>query len=102
MVSIILGLTPVTSKDYGTLIYSIRWSPDGRFLAIGGQEPLAAINNSEVQIYAPVFGVNPNPQALSNSLVFGNSIVGRSSNLNVKMLSIARVELRGKVMDDSA
>lgn len=42
----------------------------------------------------------PATQAFSNSLVFGNSALGSASNLNVKMLSGARVEIRGQVVDD--
>jgi WD40 repeat protein len=43
------ALTAVTSKDYGTIIYSVAWSPDGKYLAIGGNGPTG---DNELQIYS--------------------------------------------------
>jgi WD40 repeat protein len=48
-------LTPVDSKDYGSFVGGIAWSPDGRFLAIGGQGAGAVggfANTDEFRVYS--------------------------------------------------
>jgi WD40 repeat protein len=48
-----LSSNPIDSKDYGgggsTEIISLSWSPDGKYLVIGGQEPAGG---NELQIYS--------------------------------------------------
>ena len=45
----ITSLTLITSLDYGTSAQSVNWSPDGKYLAIGGFNPLSG---NEVQVYS--------------------------------------------------
>ena len=47
-------LEPVTSQLYGTNVYAIAWSPDQKYLAVGGRSPIyfgGVLNNDEIQIY---------------------------------------------------
>jgi WD40 repeat protein len=43
-----LALTAVASQDYGSIIRALAWSPDGQYVAIGGNWPT---NSDELQIY---------------------------------------------------
>jgi WD40 repeat protein len=49
------NLTPLTSEDYGDVIYALAWSPDGSKLAVGGigVRPASGIfaNNNSLRIY---------------------------------------------------
>ena len=79
----------------GTSPNRLAWSPDGRFLGV--------VNNTSntLQIFSVVY-INPSsPQPCSQGLIFGNSIIGSSENLNVRFLGGAHVEVTGKVHDDS-
>jgi len=42
--------TTVTSLDYGASIRSVSWSPDGRFLAVGGNGPTSP--NDEIEVFS--------------------------------------------------
>ncbi len=47
-------LSAVTSQDYGSRVYSVAWSPDGRYVAVGGQDPTrfgGVANNDQLQVY---------------------------------------------------
>ena len=47
-------LSPLTSADYGTATYSMRWSPDGRYLAVGGEGAAAVggfADTNELRVY---------------------------------------------------
>jgi len=43
-------LTTIDSADYGASVNSVDWSPDGRFLAVGGAGPTDTTN--EIQIFS--------------------------------------------------
>ncbi|MFH1643764.1 MAG: WD40 repeat domain-containing protein, partial [bacterium] len=45
----VISTNPVASKNYGNVIYSVDWSPDGKYLAIGGATP---VSGDELQIYS--------------------------------------------------
>ena len=48
-------LQDVTSQPYGTSVLAVAWSPDGKYLAVGGDAPTqfgGVSNNNELQIYA--------------------------------------------------
>ena len=42
------SITQRTQQAYGATIYTAEWSPNGKYLAVGGQGPT---NNNEVQVY---------------------------------------------------
>ncbi len=94
------ALTLVTSQDYGAnSVSAVNWSPDGRYLAIGGD--VASAGHDEIEVYTLQYGPDNQKQALSNSIVFGNSIAGSASDLNVKLLSGADVSVDGIVNYDN-
>lgn len=74
---------------------SIDCSPDQQFLAIGGQ------NASHLYVYKINYVKNTASQTLSNSLIFGNSALGSSYDLNVRGLASAQVEIDGLVNYDN-
>jgi len=49
-------LTPLTSKSYGTTIATLSWSPDGKFLAVGGNDPVNGFGDfndtNELRVYS--------------------------------------------------
>ncbi len=98
-------LTPLTSKDYGTTIHAIQWNPDGKILAIGGNVPVSTTdfpsNTNELRLYSTTI-VNNSSQAFSRALIFGNSTLGSSYDLNIEVLGGAYVTIDGKIVDDSA
>jgi hypothetical protein len=73
------------------------WHPTGRYLAAVGKDG----SNLYYYILSVGYTTPASPQALTNSIVFGNAAGGSSSNLKVKLLSGARVEVRGQVFDDA-
>lgn len=85
--AIATGLTP---RD-------VSWSPDGKFLAV--------VNDSRntLQIYRCNYYFTGQPaQSFTNGLVFGQSALGSGYNVDVNVAGSARVEINGKVSDDSA
>ena len=71
-----------------------RWSPDGNSVAVeGGAARVYRVN----YLYS-----TQSPQGFSNGLLFGNSALGSAYNVNVQVNGGARVELKGKIKDDSA
>jgi WD40 repeat protein len=95
------SLTLIASIDYGTsssLIDAINWRPDGRYLAIGGQTP--GTGHEEFEVYTCDYVNNTITQALSNSIVFGDSAKGSSYDARVNVLAGARVNLFGAMSYD--
>ncbi len=68
---------------------SVSWSPDGRFIA------LVTYNSGTLQIFSTNYVVDRSTQALSSSIVFGNSAAGSASDLSVQLLSGANVSVDG-------
>ncbi len=108
------SLTSTFSVTYGSLatsdVVAISWNPDGTILTISGGDAASGggsgfSNLDNVRMYKAVFtqvGGNVSPQALSRSLVFGNSALGSNYDLNVEVLGRAHVTIDGKIVDDSA
>ena len=74
----------------------LSWSPDGRFIAVAcSTSPVGTLQ---------IFGVNQivdySVQALSNSIVFGNSALGSSYDLSVRSLAGAQMVVDGNVNYD--
>ncbi|MBS1987944.1 WD40 repeat domain-containing protein, partial [Candidatus Dependentiae bacterium] len=103
------SLTPLTSKAYGLagagLIFSAKWNPNSQVLALGGSSPANGsggfTNSDELRLYGVNYTATTSPQSFSRSIVFGNSAVGASANLNVEILGAAHVTINGIVNDDS-
>ncbi|QQR48901.1 WD40 repeat domain-containing protein [bacterium] len=87
------SLSLITSQDYGTAINGLSWSADGATLAIGGQTTTTGHN--EIETYSIAYRFDTLPQALTNGIIFGNSALGISSDLDVYFLAGARIELSG-------
>jgi WD40 repeat protein len=90
-------LTSVANQKYGTNVWAVRWSPDGYYLAAGGEGPTSTY---EIQINKSCFGSIATPQALSKSIVFGDSAKGADYDADVTLLGGARIEVQGKVNYD--
>ena len=73
----------------------VTWSPDGRYIAVADQ------SGNTMQIFGVNYIVDRSTQALSNSIVFGNSALGSSYDLNVGVLAGANVNISGLVNYDS-
>jgi WD40 repeat protein len=72
------------------------WSPDGNAVAV------VCSNDNLLQIFTANYGSNTGIQAWSNAINFGDGANGSAYDLNVRMLSGARVLITGQVCDDSA
>jgi Tol biopolymer transport system component len=80
------------------LAYSCPWHPSGNYIGEGTSTGSGVI----FYIINTLFTTSANAQAITNSLVFGNSsLANATNNLKVKLLSGARVEVRGQVYDAS-
>ncbi len=103
--AVVFQLVGNTLSPIGTFYFTstyargIAFSPDNNFLAIAGN---AANSPSfeEVQIQALHWSYETQTQALSNSIVFGNSALGSSYDLNVRGLSGAQMAVDGLVNYD--
>jgi Tol biopolymer transport system component len=75
------------------------WSPDGRFIAVNNRDPSSG--NPLLQVFKVNYvSTNPSPQALSQSIVFGNSVLGSSYDATVRGLSGAQMVLDGMLSYD--
>ncbi len=79
----------------GSNPYSESWSSDGRFIAV-----VNSIDDN-LQIFRVNYVVDRTTQALSNSIVLGNSALGSSYDLNVRVLSCAQVAVDGLLNCDN-
>lgn len=84
--------------EYGSLA-SVNWSPDGKFLSTGGSTILS--EHGGVEIYTLQYDPETNAQSVSNSIVFGNSALGPSYDLNINMLAGTNVEVDGIINYDN-
>jgi WD40 repeat protein len=97
------SLTLVSSTDFGSSssrVHTVNWRPDGRYIAIGGYGP--ASGHEEIEVYTCDYVNNTITQALSNSIVFGDSAKGSSYDARVNVLAGARVNLFGAMNYDGA
>ena len=96
-----LNTTPIVTVDYGATDYtsrqvqSIAWRPDGVFFAMAGT--YVAGGHQEFEIYSVVAGMTN-----YDGIIFGDSSLADGlGDLDVRVLGGARVEIEGKVTDDS-
>ena len=93
------ALTVVVIQAFGLYAYSLDWSFDGRYLAVGGYSPTTGHNTLEA--YTLRYGPETQTQAISNSIVFGNSALGSDYDLNVRVLAGAQVNVDGLLNCDN-
>ncbi|MFA6990512.1 MAG: beta-propeller fold lactonase family protein [Candidatus Babeliales bacterium] len=74
----------------------VSWTPDGLYIAIANE-----IASGKIQVFRVNQIVDYSTQSLSNSIVFGNSALSSSYDLNVRCLSGAQVEIDGLVNYDN-
>jgi WD40 repeat protein len=84
--------------DYGDYAFSVDWSPNGNYLVCGGFTP---ISGYELQAYRLGYGNNITTQALSKSIVFGDSAKLSAYDAQVNFLSGAHVMLTGAMSYDN-
>ncbi|MBY0352899.1 WD40 repeat domain-containing protein [Candidatus Babeliales bacterium] len=85
------SLTLLASTGYNNG-RGVSWSRDGKYLAFGGIE---SVGHGDVDIYSVAYRFDTSTQALSNGLVFGNTALGSTSDLDVFLLAGAYVQLNG-------
>ncbi len=94
------SLVPLKKISYGTALYACDLNPNGLYLAVGGSVagllPVTGSTQQELQLAQVAYGQEAyNSQAISNSIVFGNSALGSSYDLNLQLLSGANVSVDG-------
>ena len=91
-------LTTGTVIPTGPDPISAVWSPDGRFIAVVAAG--SGTGGFVLQLFRANYIASRTPQAMSNSIVFGNSALGPSYDLNVRGLSGAQMALSGLINYD--
>jgi Tol biopolymer transport system component len=86
------------STGSGSTPVSCCWSPNGRCLAVSCD----ATSVSLLEIFGVNYNANTYAQPMTNSIIWGNSTLGDSYNLDINVLSGARVEITGNVYHDVA
>lgn len=92
------SLTPVTTVTIASYTPTAQWAPNGKTLSLSAYSPTSG---NELQLYSVGFSQEAFTQSYSRSIVFGNSNLGSSSNLNVEVLGAAHVTINGIMNDDS-
>lgn len=94
------GITYDLVKDFGpnnaSAIYSLSWRPDSKYIAVNCSD------SNRLAIEQCLFKNETATQALSNSIIFGNSSLGPTYDLDVHVLSGAQVQVTGNVFHDPA
>jgi DNA-binding beta-propeller fold protein YncE len=90
-----IQVTTGTGVATGNYPSSVSWSPDGRFIAV------VNYGSYSLQIFSVNYIVSQTPQALTNSIVFGNSALGSSYDATVDFLSGSNVILNGQLNVDN-
>jgi WD40 repeat protein len=93
------SLTITSSFHYGQEIYTIAWNQDGKSLALGGYIPTSG--HTSVEVYQVNYTYDTSPQGFTNGIVFGNSALGATYDLDINILASARVETFGNLMYDN-
>jgi WD40 repeat protein len=91
--------TPVDPEGTDNDLFSADWSFDGNVIAIGIFDATATTTN--LIAFRTRYGNVTTPQALSKSIVFGDSAKGTEYDVDVQILSDAQVTVQGKIFDDS-
>ncbi len=86
--------SPVFQYSMGVGLKVVDWSPDGNYLAIGD-----AIGY--LKIFDARYCYDTNSQSFNNGIIFGDPSQP-DGDLNVQVLAGARVNIIGKVLDDSS
>lgn len=86
----LVGQTSLAAGGIG-----INVSPDGKYLCVGG------LSSANLYVYRINYNNTTEVQTLSNSVVFGNSALGASYDLNVRGLSEAQIEIDGLLNYDN-
>lgn len=96
----------ITAPTEPTQLYDCAWHPSGQYLAIIGTDATGSAGGQQGKNeYFYILKMNciaQTTQAITNSIVFGNATAGSNADLSVKILSGARVEVRGQVFDNSS
>ena len=95
------SLTFIQTISFGTYIYSADVHPNGLYLAAGGYTTAPSTPYYTLNIANIAYGQETTPQAISNSIVFGNSAAGSASDLSVQLLSGANVSVDGIINYDN-
>jgi len=91
---------PLVTRNYGNRVRSVAWSPDGRHLAVGGY---LSDSGDELEVYAVDYRYDTTHQSFNNGIIFGDSSQPNDmGDLDVQVLAGARVNISGKVLDDSS
>ena len=100
-----LQIFPFKGNSFGSAINTgcgnssvyVSFSKDGRFVLVINYGSPGTCN---LQIFPLNYVVNMAPQAISNSIVFGNSALGSAYDLSVRALAGANIEYNGIVNYD--
>jgi len=76
-------------------VYTATWSPDERFIATGSW------NSGILEVYKVNYRKDIIPQALTNSLVLGDSVKGSDYDAHLRLLPGASINLSGKMLYDN-
>lgn len=94
----LLPLTAVSlraSQAYGYNVTSVNLNPDGKFLAFGGYN--SEEGYQQLEVYTADHANNTFPQALSTSVIFGNSAKGSPYDARLNVLLGAQINLFGNM-----
>jgi DNA-binding beta-propeller fold protein YncE len=81
------------STDSGP--YYCSWAENGRFVACNN------LTEGTVKVFSVNYKADTYAQPMTNSIIWGNSTLGDSYNLDINVLSGARVEITGNVYHDA-
>ncbi|MBD3195916.1 MAG: hypothetical protein GF317_12715, partial [Candidatus Lokiarchaeota archaeon] len=84
------NLISITTKSFGNSAKSVKFSNDAIYVLAGGDN-----SPNDVQVYQVQQGPDTNTQAVSSSIIFGNSILGSDYNVDIRLLSGAFVSVDG-------
>jgi WD40 repeat protein len=73
---------------------SVSWSPNGSFITVTN------VGSNSVQVFGVNYIVSQTPQALSDSIVFGNSALGSSYDAIVRGLAGSQMAIDGLINYD--
>ena len=94
------SLTLIKIVSFGTYIYSTDIHPSNLYLAAGGYTTAPSTPYYTLNIGVLAYGQETTAQAVSNSIVFGNSALGSSYDLTLQLLSGANVSVDGIINYD--
>jgi hypothetical protein len=96
---ILTSITLRTLQDYGTGVRSVNWSPDNRYLALGGDT--SSTGHEKIEVYKSDYVNITTPQSLTNSMVLGDSAKGSAYDAHLRLMPGASVNLTGRMLYDN-